>query len=79
LSPTRSKRNLEPVSFEAAFDELQRVVEQLEDGGVDLETALQLFNQGSQLASTCETLLDNAQLQVTRLTPESASDLPTGP
>jgi exodeoxyribonuclease VII small subunit len=62
-------------TFETAFVELQRVVQQLEDGGLDLAQAVQLFERGSQLAQTCEQLVEQAELRVTRLTAESASPL----
>ncbi len=64
-----------PKSFEAAFAELQQVVNQLEDGGLDLEQALRLFDRGTTLAQTCEQIVDSAELHVTRLTAESASPL----
>jgi exodeoxyribonuclease VII small subunit len=71
--------NPEPgVSFEAAFTELQTVVEQLEDGGLDLERAIQLYERGTQLAQTCERIVDQAELHVTRLAAETASDLSAG-
>jgi exodeoxyribonuclease VII small subunit len=70
LSPTRKTR---PASFEAAFLELQQVVEQLEDGNIDLEHALALFDRGSELAEACTRLIDAAELRVTRLDPEPAS------
>jgi exodeoxyribonuclease VII small subunit len=62
-------------TFESAFEELQRVVEQLEDGGLDLERALQLFDRGTQLAESCERLIDQAELRITRLPAEPASAL----
>jgi exodeoxyribonuclease VII small subunit len=72
LSPSRKQPASVPTSFEAAFAELQQVVEQLEDGGIDLERALVLFERGKQLAEACERLIDTAELRVTRLSPESA-------
>jgi exodeoxyribonuclease VII small subunit len=65
----------EPLSFEAAFGELQRVVERLEDGGLDLEAAIQAFERGTRLAQDCERIVAEAELRVTRLTGESASPL----
>jgi exodeoxyribonuclease VII small subunit len=62
-------------TFESAFDALQRVVEQLETGGLDLDTALHLFDRGMTLAQTCERLVADAELRVTRLTSETASAL----
>lgn len=72
---TTKKREGEPTSFEAAFSELQQVVEQLENGGLDLDRAVQLFDQGTRLAQACERIVDAAELRVTRLTAESASPL----
>ncbi len=63
-------------SFEAAYRELQQVVEQLEDGGLGLEEAVRLFERGTQLAKTCQQIVDEAQLRVTRLAAEQAQPLP---
>ena len=68
-----------PSSFEQAFTELQKVVEQLEDGGLPLERALELFERGTRLAQECERIVDQAELRVTRLPAESASPLSDAP
>lgn len=59
-----------PATFEDAYRELQDVIERLEDGGVPLETALSLFERGMALAATCDAIVENAQLVVTRLSPD---------
>jgi exodeoxyribonuclease VII small subunit len=72
----------EPASFEAAYTELQHVVAQLEDGSLELERAVQLFERGTQLIKACERIVDAAELRVTRLAAESASplsDVPSTP
>lgn len=66
-------------SFEVAFRELQQVVEQLEEGGLELEGAIQLFERGTELAHVCERIVDEAELRVTRLAAESASTLSDAP
>jgi exodeoxyribonuclease VII small subunit len=66
---------IEPRSFETAYRELQQVVTQLEDGGLDLERAVRLFERGSHLATLCERIVDEAEQRVTRLAAESASPL----
>jgi exodeoxyribonuclease VII small subunit len=75
LSPKARQSAAEPTTFEAAFAELQQVVEQLEDGGIELERALALYDRGVLLADTCQRLIDAAELRVTRLAAESASPL----
>ena len=72
-TPTRSDDA--PPSFEVAFAELQTIVQQLEDGGLDLERALALFDRGNRVAATADQLLNAAELRITRLPPESASTL----
>ncbi len=67
--------SVEPRSFEVAYRELQQVVAQLEDGGLDLERAILLFERGNQLVQLCERIVDRAELRVTRLAAESASPL----
>jgi exodeoxyribonuclease VII small subunit len=80
LSPlSRNPDRAEPASFEAAYRELQQVVAQLEDGSLELEHAVRLFERGSQLAQLCERIVDQAELRVTRLTSESASPLSDAP
>ena len=74
LSPNPD-RAAEPRSFEVAYRELQQVVAQLEDGGLDLERAIVLFERGSELVQLCERIVDGAELRVTRLAAESAAPL----
>jgi len=66
-------------SFEVVYHELQQVVAQLEDGGLDLERAIHLFERGSQLVQMCERIVEQAQLRVTRLAAESGSPLADAP
>ena len=55
--------------------ELQLVVEQLEVGNLALEDAVRLFEHGTELAQVCQTVLDAAELRVTRLAAETATPL----
>jgi exodeoxyribonuclease VII small subunit len=70
-----AEASVEPRSFEVAYRELQQVVAQLEDGGLDLERAIVLFERGSQLVQLCERIVDQAELRVTRLAAETGSPL----
>jgi len=62
-------------TFEVAFAELQHIVERLEGGGLDLAGVVGLFDRGTALAHSCQRLVDDAELRVTRLTAETASPL----
>jgi exodeoxyribonuclease VII small subunit len=58
----------EPVeSFEELFQRLEQAVGKLEEGGVPLEEALALYEEGMRLAQRCQETLDQAELRVTRL------------
>ncbi|MBS1251906.1 MAG: Exodeoxyribonuclease 7 small subunit [Anaerolineales bacterium] len=62
------------LSFEEAFEELQKTVAQLEEDDLPLEKALDLFERGTTLAQRCETLLDEAELRVKQLVPADDGD-----
>ncbi len=70
-----SNNDIETLSFEAAFAELEETVRQLEDGGLTLEKSLALFERGQALAARCNTQLDEAELQISQLSPEGIAPL----
>lgn len=51
----------EPLSYEAARDELIEVVSALEAGGTTLEEALALWERGEHLGRVCQRWLDGAR------------------
>ena len=54
-------------TFEAAFAELEQVVERMEKGGLTLDETLELFEWARELAAWCERSLDAAELRVREL------------
>lgn len=59
--------NIEELSFEQAFEQLQTTIQTLEDGGLTLEASIQQFEWGMRLANRCGAMLDQAELKVSRL------------
>ncbi len=58
---------MKPISqlgYEEARDELIEVVQQLEQGGPDLDTSLRLWERGEELAKRCEEHLAGARKRV---------------
>jgi exodeoxyribonuclease VII small subunit len=58
---------MKPISqlgYEEARDELIEVVQQLEQGGLDLDTSLKLWERGEELAKCCEKHLAGARKRV---------------
>lgn len=52
------------LGYEACRDELIEVVRQLEQGGLDLDASLQLWERGEQLAKRCEEHLAGARKRI---------------
>ncbi|HIS69347.1 MAG TPA: exodeoxyribonuclease VII small subunit [Candidatus Gallacutalibacter stercoravium] len=55
------------LSFEESIRQLEEIVGKLEEGNVSLEESIQLFEQGSKLASQCYTTLTRAEQKITQL------------
>ena len=53
-----------PASFEAAIDELEKIVARMESGDLKLEQALAAHKRGLELAKYCQGVLAAAQQQV---------------
>ncbi|MCS6816196.1 MAG: exodeoxyribonuclease VII small subunit [Blastocatellia bacterium] len=53
-----------PTDFEAALKELEGIVEQLENGDLPLERALELFERGVRLSRECQKRLEEAERKV---------------
>jgi exodeoxyribonuclease VII small subunit len=61
---------IENLTFEQAFAELEETVGKLEAGGLTLEESLALFERGQALAARCGKQLDEAELKINQITPE---------
>jgi exodeoxyribonuclease VII small subunit len=62
--PSKSNTNATPLdqlSFEAALKELEDIVGKLEQGEVDLEDSISLYERGQALKAHCETKLKAAE------------------
>jgi exodeoxyribonuclease VII small subunit len=67
LSESDRTPNARPISqmgYEEARDELIEVVRVLEEGGLDLDSSLKLWERGEELAKRCEEHLAGARKRV---------------
>ena len=55
------------LSFEAALQELERIVAELESGKAELERSIQVYERGAALKAHCEAKLKAAQLRVEKI------------
>ncbi|MEK6236553.1 MAG: exodeoxyribonuclease VII small subunit [Planctomycetales bacterium] len=58
----------DPFEFESAVSRLERIVDQLEGGDVDLGDALEQFEEGCGLLKQCREFLETAERRVDLLT-----------
>lgn len=68
---------MKPISelgYEEARDELIAVVQQLEQGGLDLDASLNLWERGEKLAQRCEDHLAGARQRVEQALAARESD-----
>jgi exodeoxyribonuclease VII small subunit len=57
-------KSISELGYEEARDELIEVVRQLEEGGLDLDASLKLWERGEALAKRCEEHLAGARKRV---------------
>lgn len=62
------------VDFETQLTKLQQIVQDLEDGDLQLEKGVSLFKEGVELAKDCRKRLNEAKNEVSLLTEEGLKD-----
>ena len=58
---------VEDLSFEAALEELETIVSRLEQGEVDLEDSISLYERGMALKAHCEKKLKGAEMRLEKI------------
>ncbi len=58
---------IESLSFEAALRELESIVGRLEQGEVDLEDSIALYERGTALKAHCEKKLKSAEARLEKI------------
>ena len=64
-----SKKDIENLSFEQAYAQLEETVQKLEAGNLPLEETIALYQAGMALSKRCAQQLDEAELSIKSLTP----------
>jgi exodeoxyribonuclease VII small subunit len=57
----------ERLSFEEALKRLEKITQTIERGGLSLEEAIGLFEEGMRLAKICNEQLNAAELKVSQI------------
>lgn len=66
-APEQKQLDKDNLSFEEALRELEKIVSQLEDGSVALDSAIELYSRGTFLKNYCEEKLVEAKLKVEQI------------
>ena len=66
-------------SFEEAIQELENIIQRMSTGEQTLETSINEFERGIQIARECQTLLKQAHQRVEVLTKSASGELETQP
>ena len=56
--------------FEKSLDELEKIVEELQNGDISLDESIKLFEKGMELTNDCRKTLEPARQKITSLTEE---------
>ncbi len=74
-----AKKANEPLSYESALAELERIVQQMEDGSLPLEASLDLFERGMTLARLCRERLTAAEQRIETILQSADGDFVIAP
>jgi exodeoxyribonuclease VII small subunit len=66
------------LSFEEALSQLQQHVLDLESGTLSLDETIGAFRNATELATTCQRMIDEAELRITQLAEAGEEDISAG-
>jgi exodeoxyribonuclease VII small subunit len=59
-----AKKDIHKLKYEEALQELEQVLDDLENGSLELEAMLERFELGKELLTHCQSLLEKAELRI---------------
>ena len=73
------KNDIKELTFEQALSELEEIVEKLEQGDIDLEDSIDIYERGTLLKAHCEEKLKSAKLKVDKIISQPDGDFTSEP
>lgn len=55
------------MTFEASMEELEKLVDELEQGGADLDRSLEIYERAVVLRDHCKAILDDGQRRIQKI------------
>ena len=68
------EKKIDDMSFEDAFAELNKILENFENGEVSLETSISLYEKGMLLKNHCDQKLQNAEMKIKKVVGKKSED-----
>jgi len=65
------------LKFEKAMFRLEKIVEELEHGDLDIDTSLEIFEEGIKMSRLCSKKLNEAEAKIEKLTKDKKGELTT--
>ena len=65
------------MKFEKAMSELEKIVEELERGDLDIDKSLEMFEKGIKMSRLCSKKLNEAEAKIEKLTKSKKGELIT--
>lgn len=59
--------NVDEMSFEESIDALEGLVKRLEDGGIDLDESLRIYEQAVALRDQCKRILEDGERRIKKI------------
>ena len=72
--PAAAGKQVAALSFEAAIERLETIVDELESGTLTLEESIARYEEGMKLSKQLTRTLDEAEKRIERLAPGAAAD-----
>lgn len=79
VKSTKVSAEVAKLSFEEALKELEKIVAQLEQGKVELEKSIEIYERGTQLKAHCEAKLKDAQSRIDKIVVAPDGSVSTAP
>ena len=61
------KEEVEKMSFEESMKALEDLVRELENGGIDLDRSLEIYEKAVILRNRCQTILDDSERRIQKI------------
>ena len=65
------------MKFEKAMFRLEKIVEELERGDLDIDKSLEIFEEGIKMSRLCSKKLNEAEAKIEKLTKDKKGELTT--